>query len=127
MNAGERQMLKYTSDHEWVRVDSDVGTVGITPFAQEKLGDLVFVELPKVGASFAKGETACTVESVKAAADVFAPVSGEIVAVNDRVVAEPALVNAAPTGDGWLFKIKLSKATELDGLMDEQAYELISK
>jgi glycine cleavage system H protein len=120
-------MLKYTSDHEWVRVDGDVGTIGITPFAQEKLGDLVFVELPKVGASFTKGETACTVESVKAAADVFAPVSGEIVAVNDRVVAEPALVNTAPTGDGWLFKIKLSKAAELDGLMDEQAYELISK
>jgi glycine cleavage system H protein len=127
MNAGERQMLKYTSDHEWVRVDGDVGTVGITPFAQEKLGDLVFVEMPKVGASFEKGQTASTVESVKAAADVFAPVSGEIVAVNDRVVAEPALVNTAPTGDGWLFKIKLAKPAELDGLMDEQAYELISK
>ena len=120
-------MLKYTSDHEWVRVDGDVGTVGITPFAQEKLGDLVFVELPEVGASFEKGQTASTVESVKAAADVFAPVSGEVVAINDRVVAEPALVNTAPTGDGWLFKIKLAKPAELDGLMDEQAYELISK
>jgi glycine cleavage system H protein len=120
-------MLKYTSDHEWVRVDGDVGTIGITPFAQEKLGDLVFVELPEVGASFEKGQTASTVESVKAAADVFAPVSGEIVAVNNRVVAEPALVNTAPTGDGWLFKIKLTKPAELDGLMDEQAYELISK
>ena len=127
MNAGEREMLKYTSDHEWVRVDGDVGIVGITPFAQEKLGDLVFVELPKVGASFEKGQTASTVESVKAAADVFAPVSGEIVAVNDRGVAEPALVNSAPTGDGWLFKINLTKPAELDGLMDEQAYELISK
>jgi glycine cleavage system H protein len=120
MNAGEREMLKYTSDHEWVRVDGNVGIVGITPFAQEKLGDLVFVELPKVGASFEKGQTASTVESVKAAADVFAPVSGEIVAVNDRVVAEPALVNTAPTGDGWLFKIKLTKPAELDGLMDER-------
>jgi glycine cleavage system H protein len=120
-------MLKYTRDHEWVRVDGDVGTVGITPFAQEKLGDLVFVELPKVGASFDQGQTACTVESVKAAADVFAPVSGEVVAVNDRVVGEPGLVNAAPTGDGWLFKIRISQAVELDALMDEKAYESISK
>src|SRR5262249_20128844 len=121
-----RQMLKYTRDHEWVRVDGDVGTVGITPFAQEKLGDLGFVELPKVGARFDQGETACTVESVKAAADVFAPVGGEIVAVNDRVVGEPGLVNAAPTGDGWLFKIRVRDAAEVDALMDEQAYDLIS-
>jgi glycine cleavage system H protein len=120
-------MLKYTSDHEWVRVDGDVGTVGITPFAQEKLGDLVFVELPKIGAGFDRGQTACTVESVKAAADVFAPVGGEIVAVNDRVVGEPGLVNTAPTGDGWLFKIKIRNAAELDALMDAQAYDLISK
>jgi glycine cleavage system H protein len=120
-------MLKYTKDHEWVRVDGDIGTVGITPFAQEKLGDLVFVELPRLGASFEQGQTASTVESVKAAADVFAPVSGEIVEVNERVVGEPGLVNAAPTGDGWLFKLRLRKVAELDGLMDEQAYELISK
>jgi glycine cleavage system H protein len=120
-------MLKYTRDHEWVRVDGDVGTVGITPFAQEKLGDLVFVELPKVGASFDQGQTACTVESVKAAADVFAPVSGEVVEVNEAVVGEPGLVNAAPTGDGWLFKIKISKAVELDALMDEKVYESITK
>jgi glycine cleavage system H protein len=120
-------MLKYTRDHEWVRVDGDVGTIGITPFAQEKLGDLVFVELPKVGASFDQGQTACTVESVKAAADVFAPVSGEVVETNDRVVGEPGLVNASPIGDGWLFKMRISKAAELDGLMDEKAYDLIAK
>ncbi len=120
-------MLKYTRDHEWVRVDGDVGTVGITPFAQEKLGDLVFVELPKVGASFDQGQTACTVESVKAAADVFAPVSGEVVEVNEAVVGEPGLVNTAPTGDGWLFKIRMRKAAELDALMDEKAYESIAK
>jgi glycine cleavage system H protein len=120
-------MLKYTRDHEWVRVDGDVGTVGITPFAQEKLGDLVRVALPSVGARFDSGQAACTVESVKVAADVFAPVGGEVVAVNDRVVGEPGLVNAAPTGDGWLFKIRISNASELDALMDEQAYDLISR
>jgi glycine cleavage system H protein len=120
-------MIKYTRDHEWVRVDGDVGTVGITAFAQEKLGDLVFVELPSVGAKFDQGQTACTVESVKAAADVYAPISGEVVAVNDRVVEEPGLVNAAPTGDGWLFKMKIRTAAEVDGLMDEKAYEALDK
>jgi len=120
-------MLKYTKDHEWVRVEGDVGTVGITPFAQEKLGDLVFVELPKVGARFEQGQTACTVESVKAAADVFAPVGGEIVAINERVVGEPGLVNAAPIGEGWLFKIRIRNTAEVDALMDEQAYDLMSK
>ncbi len=90
-------MIKYTTDHEWIRVEGDVGTVGITAFAQEKLGDLVFVELPAVGANYDKGQTACTVESVKAAADVFAPVGGEIVAANDKVTAEPGLVNTSPT------------------------------
>ena len=118
-------MLKYTRDHEWVRVEGDVGTVGITPFAQEKLGDLVFVELPKVGARFDQGQTACTVESVKAAADVFAPVGGEIVAINERVVGEPGLVNAEPTGNGWLFKMKIADAAELDMLLDEQAYNAL--
>jgi glycine cleavage system H protein len=120
-------MLKFTKDHEWIRVDGDVGTVGITPFAEEKLGDLVFIELPDVGAKFDQGQTACTVESVKAAADVYAPVSGEVVAVNQRVVDKPGLVNADPTGDGWLFKINIRNAAEVDGLMDEQAYGLISK
>jgi glycine cleavage system H protein len=120
-------MLKFTKDHEWVRIDGDVGTVGITPFAQEKLGDLVFVELPTLGTKLDQGQTACTVESVKVAADVYAPVGGEVVGVNQRVVDEPGLVNADSTGDGWLFKLKLRHAAEVDGLMDEQAYRLISK
>ena len=120
-------MLKFTKDHEWIRVDGDVGTVGITPFAQEKLGDLVFVELPSVGARFDQGANACTVESVKAAADVYAPVGGEVTEINNRVVDEPGVVNASPTGDGWLFKINIRNAAELDGLMDEQAYGLLIK
>ncbi len=120
-------MMKYTTDHEWVRVEGDVGTVGITPFAQEKLGDLVFVELPAVGASYDKGQTACTVESVKAAADVFAPVGGEIVAANEKVAAEPGLVNSSPTDDGWLFKLRIRNLAELAGLMDEEAYDALEK
>ena len=120
-------MIKYTTDHEWIRIEGDVGTVGITQFAQEKLGDLVFVELPSVGASYDKGQTACTVESVKAAADVFAPVGGEIVAANDKVTAEPGLVNTSPTGDGWLFKLRIRDAAELAGLMDEEAYDALEK
>jgi glycine cleavage system H protein len=120
-------MIKYTTDHEWIRVDGDIGTVGITAFAQEKLGDLVFVELPSVGASYDKGQTACTVESVKAAADVFAPVGGEVVAANDKVTTEPGLVNSAPMGDGWLFKIRIRNPAELAGLMDEEAYAALEK
>jgi glycine cleavage system H protein len=120
-------MIKYTTDHEWIRVDGDVGTVGITAFAQEKLGDLVFVELPSVGASYDKGQTACTVESVKAAADVFAPVGGEIVAANDKVTAEPGLVNTSPMQDGWLFKVRIRNAAELAGLMNEEDYDALEK
>jgi glycine cleavage system H protein len=120
-------MIKYTTDHEWIRVEGDIGTVGITPFAQEKLGDLVFVELPSVGASYDKGQTACTVESVKAAADIFAPVGGEIVAANDKVTAEPGLVNTSPTEDGWLFKLRIRNAAELAGLMDAEAYDALEK
>jgi glycine cleavage system H protein len=115
-------MLKFTTDHEWIRLDGEVATVGITNFAQDKLGDLVFVELPSVGARFKKGAAAATVESVKAASDVYAPVSGEVTEVNAKVGAEPALVNSAPTGDGWLFKLKIADVKELDGLLDEQAY-----
>ncbi len=109
-------MMKFTHDHEWLRVDGDVATIGITPFAQEKLGDLVFVELPAVGARFDKGAAAATVELVKAASDVYAPVSGEVVEVNDKVVSEPGLVNSAPTADGWLFKLKISDRSQIDGL-----------
>jgi glycine cleavage system H protein len=115
-------MLKFTTDHEWIRLDGEVATVGITNFAQDKLGDLVFVELPSVGTKLKKGAAAATVESVKAASDVYAPVSGEVTEVNAKVGAEPALVNSAPTGEGWLFKLKIADAKELDGLLDEQAY-----
>jgi glycine cleavage system H protein len=120
-------MLKYTKDHEWLRMDGEVATVGITPYAQEKLGDLVYVELPKVGSTFTAGAAAATVESVKAASEVYAPVGGEIVAVNDKVVVEPGLVNAQPTGDGWLFKMKLGNAAELDTLLDEFAYKALTE
>jgi glycine cleavage system H protein len=119
-------MLKYTKDHEWLRLDGDVATVGITPYAQEKLGDLVFVELPNAGTTFEKGAAAATVESVMAASVVYAPVGGEIVATNDKVVTEPGLVNADPTGDGWLFKMKLRNAAELSALLDENAYRKLT-
>jgi glycine cleavage system H protein len=115
-------MLKFTPDHEWLRLDGDVATVGITNFAQDKLGDLVFVELPSVGTKLEKGAAAATVESVKAASDVYAPVSGEVIEVNPKVGNEPALVNSAPTGEGWLFKLKIADPTELGTLLDEQAY-----
>jgi glycine cleavage system H protein len=120
-------MLKYTKDHEWLQMDGDVATVGITPYAQEKLGDLVYVELPAVGATFAAGAAAATVESVKAASEVYAPVGGEIVAVNDKVVGEPGLVNAEPTGNGWLFKMKIKNPAELNTLLDESAYKALTE
>jgi glycine cleavage system H protein len=120
-------MLKFTKDHEWLQMDGDVATVGITPYAQEKLGDLVYVELPAVGATFAAGAAAATVESVKAASEVYAPVGGEIVAVNDKVVGEPDLVNAEPTGNGWLFKMKIKNPAELNTLLDESAYKALTE
>ena len=119
-------MMKFTKDHEWIRTDGAIATVGITPFAQEKLGDLVFVELPAKGATFAMGATAATVESVKAASDVYAPVSGEIIEVNDRLTGEPGLVNSEPTGNGWLFKMKPANPAEIDALMDEKAYTALT-
>jgi glycine cleavage system H protein len=119
-------MMKFTKDHEWLRSEGDVATVGITSFAQEKLGDLVFVELPSIGAKFAMGEVAATVESVKAASDVYAPVGGEVVAINDRLAGEPGLVNSAPTGDGWLFKLKIANSAELAQLFDEAAYQKLT-
>ncbi len=118
-------MLKYTTDHEWLRLDGDVATIGITPYAQDKLGDLVFVELPSVGAKFEQGGPAAVVELVKAASDVYAPVTGEIVAVNDKLTNEPGLVNSDPTGDGWLFRIKIADKSEVDALLDEAAYKAI--
>ena len=119
-------MLRFTKDHEWLRMEGDVATVGITPFAQDKLGDLVFVELPNVGATLDTGAVAATVESVKAAADVYAPVAGEVTAVNDKLAEQPGLVNAEPTGDGWLFKLKPANAAEIDALLDEAAYNALT-
>ncbi|GHD56503.1 glycine cleavage system H protein [Thalassobaculum fulvum] len=115
--------VKYTEDHEWIRVDGAIGTVGITDHAQEQLGDVVFVELPETGSTVAKGDAAGVVESVKAASEIYAPVSGEIVEVNAALVDAPQTVNAEPTGAGWFFKIRLSDPGELDGLMDEDAYK----
>lgn len=116
---------KYTEDHEWVLVDGDVCTVGISDHAQEQLGDVVFVELPELGATLEKGGEAGTVESVKAASELYAPISGEVVEVNEALNDEPSLANSDPTGQGWFFKIKLADPSELDALMDEDAYEKI--
>ena len=113
----------FTDDHEWLQIDGDIATIGITDFAQTQLGDVVFVELPKVGRSLKKAEAAATVESVKAASDVYAPITGEVVAVNDAVVADPSLVNSDPGNGAWFFKLKIADTSELDGLMDEAAYK----
>jgi glycine cleavage system H protein len=113
----------FTNDHEWLRVENGVATVGITDYAQEQLGDLVFVELPEKGRKLSKGDPAVVVESVKAASDVYAPADGEITDTNDKLSSEPALVNSAPAGDGWLWKMKLSDEGQLSGLMDEAAYK----
>lgn len=113
----------FTEDHEWIRVEDGTATVGITNHAQEQLGDLVYVELPETGRTLAKGDTAVVVESVKAASDVYAPADGEVVAVNDALSSNAALVNASPDGDGWLWKMRLADPTQLDGLMDAAAYE----
>jgi glycine cleavage system H protein len=113
----------YTSEHEWISVDGDVGTVGITKFAAEKLGDVVFVELPDVGKSVKKEADMAVVESVKAASDVYAPVTGEVTAANAALVDEPAKVNEDPEGGGWFVKIKLADKGQLTGLMDKAAYE----
>lgn len=113
---------RYTEQHEWITIDGDTGTVGITEFAQEQLGDIVFVELPEVGKSVDQGDQVAVLESVKAAAEVYAPVGGEVVETNDALVDDPAKVNADPEGDAWFFKLTLSNPSELDDLMDETAY-----
>ncbi|MDP9012895.1 MAG: glycine cleavage system protein GcvH [Pseudomonadota bacterium] len=118
--------IRYTADHEWVAVEGDLATVGITDHAQGALGDLVFVQLPEVGATLPRGAAAAVVESVKAASDVLAPLSGTVVATNPATVADPSLVNSQPTGAGWLFKIKMSDAAELGDLLDESAYQRIA-
>ena len=118
---------KYTKDHEWILVDGDVATVGITDYAQAQLGDVVFVEVPEAGRAVAKGDDAAVVESVKAASEVYAPVSGEVVEGNGELDGNPALVNEDANETGWFFKMKLSDAGELDELMDEAAYEAYVK
>jgi len=115
--------LKFTEEHEWIRVEGDVGTVGITAYAQEQLGDVVFVDLPQAGRKVEKGKEMAVVESVKAASEVFAPVSGEIVEANSALADDPAKVNADPQGNGWFVKIRLADPKQLDGLMDEAGYK----
>lgn len=113
----------FTEDHEWIEVDGDVGTVGITDYAQSQLGDIVFVEVPEEGKELAKGDEAAVVESVKAASDIYSPVSGTVIEGNDKLADEPATVNEDAEGDGWFFKLTLSDPSELDELMDEAKYE----
>ena len=114
--------LKYSREHEWVRLDGDIATVGISQFAQEQLGDVVFVELPDLGKAVEQNGDAAVVESVKAASEVYAPVSGEVIEVNSKLEDDPELVNRAPTGDGWFIKIRLNDPSQLDGMMDEATY-----
>lgn len=114
--------VKYTKDHEWVRVEGDVGTIGISNFAQSQLGDVVFVELPEAGRVLEQGKEAAVVESVKAASDVYCPVSGTVIEANQALVDDPSLANNAPETDGWFFKVTLSDPSQLDALMDEAAY-----
>lgn len=118
--------IKYTEDHEWIKVEGGVATVGITVHAQDALGDVVFVDLPEVGRSYAQKETAGVVESVKAAADVYMPVSGEVVEVNEALRADPSLANSAPLDAGWFFKVRLSEPSQVDALMDETRYTAFS-
>lgn len=112
-------MIKFTKDHEYITAD---GTVGITPYAQEQLGDIVFVELPKVGQKLRQGDEAAVVESVKAASEIYAPVSGTVTAVNEALSGDPGLINSAPETDGWIYRLAIDNPAELDGLMDAAAY-----
>ena len=114
--------LRFTKDHEWVRLDGDLAVVGITDYAQSQLGDVVYVELPEIGRRVEQGKEAAVVESVKAASEVYAPVSGEVIEVNEALTADPAMVNTDSMGDGWFLKLRLDDPKQLDGLMDEAAY-----
>ena len=115
--------IKYTKEHEWVRLEGNTAVVGISDYAQEQLGEIVFVELPDTGAQLDKGKEACVIESVKAASEIYAPASGEVTETNPDLDAEPAKVNEDATGVGWLYKMTLSEPSELDELMDEDAYK----
>ena len=125
MNVPEN--LQYTSDHEWISVEGDIATVGVTDHAQEELTDVVFVELPEAGRAVSKGDAIAVVESVKAASDIYTPLTGEVVEGNAAAESDPSLVNTDPHGAGWIFKVRIADTSELDGLMDAAAYrELIS-
>ena len=115
--------IYFTRDHEWVRIDGELATVGITDYAQAQLGDVVYVELPEIGATLKKGAEAAVVESVKAASEVYAPISGTVEAVNDAIVAAPGTINEAPEGEGWFMRLVVADKGELDGLLDEAAYK----
>jgi glycine cleavage system H protein len=115
--------VRYTKEHEWIKIEGDTVTIGITNYAQEQLGDVVFVELPPVGKKLAKGDDAAVVESVKAASEVYAPVSGDVIEVNSLIAAEPGKVNADPENSAWFLKLRLADRSELDALMDEAAYK----
>jgi glycine cleavage system H protein len=119
--------VKYSNEHEWIRVEGGVGTVGISQYAQEQLGDVVFVDLPQAGRTVAKGESVAVVESVKAASDIYSPASGEVIEANPALAETPGDVNADPMGKGWFFKIKLANPADLDGLMDQAAYDAFVK
>ncbi|WBY01110.1 glycine cleavage system protein GcvH [Ramlibacter tataouinensis] len=120
--------VKYSQEHEWIKLeDGDAVTVGITVHAQDALGDVVFVDLPEVGRRYARGDVAGVVESVKAAADVFMPITGEVIEVNESLRADPSLANSDPLGQGWFFKVRLADKSELDGLMDETAYDTFAR
>lgn len=116
-------IVKYTRDHEWIRLEGDLAVIGITDYAQTQLGDVVYVELPELGRRVEQGKEAAVVESVKAASEVYAPISGEVVAVNDALSGEPGKVNADPMGEGWFLKLRVADPKELDALMDEAAYD----
>ncbi len=115
--------MKYTESHEWIAVDAKVGTVGVTQYAQKELGDIVYIELPQIGKVVKKGDEAVVLESTKAAADVYSPVSGKIIAINTALKQSPETVNQSPQQDGWLFKVELSDTAELSQLMEEEAYQ----
>lgn len=118
---------KYSEQHEWVSVEGDVGTVGITNFAQEQLGDVVFIELPSIGKVITQGEEAAVIESVKAASEIYAPVGGEVIEVNDDLVDQPGMVNDSAEEEGWIFKLKLTDSSELEDLMDNDGYKLYAE
>jgi glycine cleavage system H protein len=119
--------VKYTDEHEWISIEGDVGTIGISAYAQEQLGDVVFVDVPQAGRKVAKGESVAVVESVKAASDIYAPASGEVTEANAALAETPGDVNVEPMGKGWFFKMKLADKSELDGLMDQAAYDAFVK